>query len=62
MFLFPTHYIKKLLYSFFHYKLVGKFQTEAALKNEEADNYKMKVTSLRKLVVQLLRRTNKVSG
>lgn len=50
---FFDHYEKGLR------KLVGKFQTEAALKNEEADNYKMKVTSLRKLVVQLLRRTNK---
>ncbi|CAE1320166.1 MORC [Acanthosepion pharaonis] len=52
---FFDHYEKGLR------KLVGKFQTEAALKNEEADNYKMKVTSLRKLVVQLLRRTNKGS-
>ncbi|XP_014785093.1 ATPase MORC2 [Octopus bimaculoides] len=49
---FFDHYEKGLR------KLVGKFQTEAAVKSEEADTYKVKMSSLRKLILRLLKRIN----
>ncbi|GAB1598235.1 ATPase MORC2-like [Argonauta hians] len=53
---FFDHYEKGLR------KLVGKFQNEAAVKSEEADTYKVKISSLRKLILRLLKTTNTNPG